>query len=100
MKNLGFVQIKKNPDQNWETYCSKDVDLMSQLLNQEGPLEPDSLLLKTIKYKKQNMKNCSKSKDITRITITDTDSSAQSETSSDSNSSLGPVDHNVRRGGA
>lgn len=53
MKRQGFVKIKKIDDLvQWVKYCSKDEEIMKEILNVDLPLTRDSKIFKREKHKK------------------------------------------------
>lgn len=74
MRNLGFVLIKQHPDQGWQEYISKEVELMKEILEQELPLTPDHILLQTIRKPKNCKQNLPKSVDISKFCSESVDS--------------------------
>lgn len=53
MRRQGFVKIKKIDDLvPWVKYCSKDHDIMKEILNMDLPITRDSQIFKREKHKK------------------------------------------------
>ena len=72
-RNWGFVLIKTDPDQGWTDYCSKEADMMSELLELELPITPGHTLLTAMKKTKVVIER-PKSLDITKFCSSDDDS--------------------------